>query len=159
MGSFDCYCALCSGPLGKRWVVFGSKQTKWLTRRRRRVDVKKRRLAGEKVDESDEDEDMEDGHAEADVAVEENGLETSASHDALRSITESRDPDTTHDLEIAMALDQTGSEAGSEAGSVDNETDDMDEIDEDYTYGKFTHAMSAILAPEDCKLTCSLRDC
>lgn len=55
MGSFDCFCALCSGPLGQRWVTFGSKKAKWLARRARRLDLKKRSLAREDVHQSDQE--------------------------------------------------------------------------------------------------------
>ena len=65
MGSFDCYCALCSGPLGKTWVKFGSKEAKWLARRARRLDLAKRRLAGEDVNESDEEDEDEESEDEA----------------------------------------------------------------------------------------------
>jgi hypothetical protein len=57
MGSFDCYCALCSGPLGTATVEFGSKNGKAILKRKRRVELKKRRLAGEEVIQSDDDDD------------------------------------------------------------------------------------------------------
>lgn len=37
MGSSECYCALCSGPLGTRFVSLGSTSRGHLNRRRRRV--------------------------------------------------------------------------------------------------------------------------
>jgi hypothetical protein len=49
MGSFGCYCALCSGPLGIYDIKLGSSKAKHLARRRKRVENKKRRLKGEVV--------------------------------------------------------------------------------------------------------------
>jgi len=49
MGSFDCYCALCSGPLGIYCIKFGSEKERALARRRKRVENKRRRLLGEEV--------------------------------------------------------------------------------------------------------------
>lgn len=46
---FDCYCALCSGPLGIYSVKLGSAKLKHLAKRRKRVDNKRRRLKGEDV--------------------------------------------------------------------------------------------------------------
>ncbi|KAL1592714.1 hypothetical protein SLS60_011130 [Paraconiothyrium brasiliense] len=75
MGSFDCYCALCSGPLGKGWVRFGRKNEEALTKRRRRVELKKRRLEGEDVNESD------DGGDEDDKMVEDVVQDANADND------------------------------------------------------------------------------
>jgi hypothetical protein len=74
MGSFDCYCALCSGPLSIGCISFGSRKEKALRKRRRGVEMEKRGIermrrkrAGEKVeeeddgDDEDEDEDEEEG--------------------------------------------------------------------------------------------------
>jgi hypothetical protein len=46
MGSYDCYCAVCGGPLYHS-VQFGSKSAKALARRKRRLEKAKRRRAGE----------------------------------------------------------------------------------------------------------------
>ena len=59
MGSFDCYCAFCSGPLGIGFVVLGSTKAKDLNKRRSKVEPEKRKLTG-RVIESCEDEEMED---------------------------------------------------------------------------------------------------
>ncbi|KAF1846217.1 uncharacterized protein K460DRAFT_386525 [Cucurbitaria berberidis CBS 394.84] len=73
MGSFDCYCAFCSGPLGIGFLKFGSRKAKALRKRRIRVDAQKRKLNGEDVDEDkiedDDDEEMEDAPTEEDVEV------------------------------------------------------------------------------------------
>ncbi|KAF2119207.1 hypothetical protein BDV96DRAFT_567199 [Lophiotrema nucula] len=50
MGSYDCYCALCGGPLGN-FAKWGSRKTKHRTKRHSRISLKKRRLAGEDVHE------------------------------------------------------------------------------------------------------------
>jgi hypothetical protein len=65
MGSFDCYCVLCSGPLSIFASEFGSRKGKALRKRRLRVERYKRKLAGEHlnvsdVESGDEDEEMED---------------------------------------------------------------------------------------------------
>jgi hypothetical protein len=73
MGSFDCYCALCAGPLTIYSVGFGLSDAKSLGRRRRKIerrrDLRKRKLAGEDVDEnevsSEDDDEMEDAPAGA----------------------------------------------------------------------------------------------
>ena len=71
MGSFDCYCALCSGPLGIGNVRFGMRSKKALKKRRKRVEVHKRRLAGENVNEDDiesnHDEEMDDAPDDVEV--------------------------------------------------------------------------------------------
>jgi hypothetical protein len=46
MGSFDCYCAICGGPLHHN-LQFGSKSAKALVRRKKRVEKEKRRRDGE----------------------------------------------------------------------------------------------------------------
>jgi hypothetical protein len=53
MGSFDCYCALCSGPLGIYFIKLGSTQAAALEVRRKWVENKRRRLLGEKVEHED----------------------------------------------------------------------------------------------------------
>jgi hypothetical protein len=53
MGSFDCYCALCSGPLGIYFIKLGSTRAAALEIRRKRVENKRRRLLGEKVEHED----------------------------------------------------------------------------------------------------------
>jgi hypothetical protein len=74
--SLDCYCALCSGPLGIVHVKFGSKKKKDLAKRNKRVENKKRRLAGEKVVHEDSKEwkeaerEGETGHGDEDGDVE-----------------------------------------------------------------------------------------
>jgi hypothetical protein len=65
MGSFDCYCVLCSGPLGIWYAQFGSRKGKALRKRRLRVERYKRKLAGERLNVDDigsvdSDEEMED---------------------------------------------------------------------------------------------------
>jgi len=57
MGSSDCFCALCSGPLGIYHINVGSKRAKDLDRRRKR-------LAGEEtLEEEDEDVEMNDARS------------------------------------------------------------------------------------------------
>jgi hypothetical protein len=46
MGSFDCYCALCGGPL-YHTLEFGLDSAKALARRKRRLEKAKRRRARE----------------------------------------------------------------------------------------------------------------
>lgn len=52
MGSFDCYCALCAGPLGAGYLRFGDAKAKALKKRNKRVELKKMSLAAgeEEVD-------------------------------------------------------------------------------------------------------------
>jgi hypothetical protein len=49
MGSFECYCALCSGPLGIYSIKLGSSKARHIARRKKRVENKRRRLLGEDV--------------------------------------------------------------------------------------------------------------
>lgn len=58
MGSFDCYCALCGGPLGIGHIRFGSRNPKLLRKRRERV--RKERQAESTGRDCDGDEEMED---------------------------------------------------------------------------------------------------
>lgn len=76
MGEFDCYCALCSGPLYE--VQIGSSSRARLNRRRRRVSKKLAAIeAGQSFDsfdsdsehESDEEVDGEDGDGDDDDDV------------------------------------------------------------------------------------------
>jgi len=61
MGSFDCYCAICAGPLGIGFDL-GANTEKVRAWRRRYIDKQKRRRAGEEVpDSDDEDNPMIDG--------------------------------------------------------------------------------------------------
>ncbi|KAF2119682.1 hypothetical protein BDV96DRAFT_642695 [Lophiotrema nucula] len=72
MGSFDCYCAICAGPLGTD-LIFGSRGQKPLAKRRQRINKRRRKLAGEDVESSDESEgedpekDMEDADVKIDI--------------------------------------------------------------------------------------------
>jgi hypothetical protein len=61
MGSFDCYCALCSGPLSLGCIQFGSNNPNTVATRKRKIENKRRRLQGEDVldEESDEWEERE----------------------------------------------------------------------------------------------------
>ncbi|KAF2822617.1 hypothetical protein CC86DRAFT_80701 [Ophiobolus disseminans] len=54
--SFDCYCALCSGPLGLWKISFGAAKRKALAKRRKRVENERRRLAREDVIHEDSEE-------------------------------------------------------------------------------------------------------
>jgi hypothetical protein len=78
MGSFDCYCALCSGPLGIGCISFGSSSEKALARRRKRVENTRRRLKGEKVvhEDSKEWKDMEKEEDERDKVDKPGGCAT-----------------------------------------------------------------------------------
>jgi hypothetical protein len=49
MGSFDCYCTLCSGPLALGCMQFGSNHPKTVAARRIIIENKRRRLRGEDV--------------------------------------------------------------------------------------------------------------
>ncbi|KAF2702894.1 hypothetical protein K504DRAFT_463925 [Pleomassaria siparia CBS 279.74] len=65
MGFFDCYCALCSGPLSIYYVKLGSKRARDIKKRQKRVQLLKRKRAGESVDiddidDGDDDAEMED---------------------------------------------------------------------------------------------------
>lgn len=53
--AFDCFCALCAGPLGS-FALIGSKSPKALAKRKKRVELEKRERAGEDFNESDEEE-------------------------------------------------------------------------------------------------------
>ena len=64
MGSFDCYCVLCGGPLGIGNIKFGSRKRKALEKRRRYVETEKRKRKGEQIDELDEQEDKIGGEDE-----------------------------------------------------------------------------------------------
>ncbi|KAF2451988.1 hypothetical protein P171DRAFT_376537, partial [Karstenula rhodostoma CBS 690.94] len=112
MGSFDCFCALCCGPLGEAWVKFGSKNDEALAKRRRRVEVKKRRLAGENVNESDSDEDdgMED-HRQSPLTGE--GDADSAGKES--------DPKTKHDRNVAFPLNALEEEGGNTDDEIYNQ--------------------------------------
>ena len=75
MGSFDCFCALCSGPLGIYSIRFGSKKEKALARRRKRVENKRRRLLGEEVLHEDSKEWKDEEKREDGVKIGEDGDE------------------------------------------------------------------------------------
>lgn len=68
MGSFDCYCALCGGPLNIGAMNFGSRKSKALEKRRKQVvkQIRARRKrnssAGNDTEFEDEDEEIEDVH-------------------------------------------------------------------------------------------------
>jgi hypothetical protein len=62
MGSFDCYCALCGGPLSHSLAI-GFDSAKALARRKRRLERAKRRRAGE-TDLSDSEDETEDSDME-----------------------------------------------------------------------------------------------
>lgn len=49
MGSFECYCALCSGPTDLYSIKLGSSKARHLARRKKRVENQRRRQNGEDV--------------------------------------------------------------------------------------------------------------
>ncbi|KAF2175171.1 hypothetical protein K469DRAFT_743420 [Zopfia rhizophila CBS 207.26] len=67
MGSYDCYCAICGGPL---YTVpgIGDKSEKALAKRRRLIEKAKRRRAGEEVPKSDDEAEKSD-RATSDAAM------------------------------------------------------------------------------------------
>jgi hypothetical protein len=56
MGSFECYCALCSGPLGIGSVSLGSTKAKDLRKRRSKLRAEKRQPTDEILDSSEAEE-------------------------------------------------------------------------------------------------------
>lgn len=119
MGSFDCFCALCSGPLGKGWVKFSSKNEKALAIRRRRVGLKKRRLAGEDVNESDCDDDDDEMGKDTFHNDDEGHQQSSAMGevDADRAGEESV-PETRHGYHVALSLDVMGEAGGNTESEI-----------------------------------------
>ncbi|KAJ4351210.1 uncharacterized protein N0V89_006549 [Didymosphaeria variabile] len=134
--------------MGKGWVKFGRKNEETLTKRRRRVELKKRRLAGEDVNESDEGDNEDDNKMEEDAVHEDNEdddkMKEDASHDdnddvgrnlttderVAESAGEKEVPDTSHDHDLALYLqamvddgDDADSDNGSEEGGSDGGRD------------------------------------
>jgi hypothetical protein len=68
MGSYDCYCAICGGPLYHS-LQFGLKSAKALARRKRRLEKEKRRRAGEEnlPDSENELESSDDANSDNDM--------------------------------------------------------------------------------------------
>ena len=136
--SYSCYCAFCSGPLSRGWVTFGSRDPIWLTKRRTRLALNKRQLAGEDVhikeDEHVADEDAKDGIADG-----EDGLETSTSKDApVNGVKINLETDPIHALLTAMELNESDSAQRSEEenNAVElGEDGDINEIGEASSYG------------------------
>jgi hypothetical protein len=75
MGSFDCYCVLCSGPLSLYAADFGSRNGKALRKRRARVERYKRHLAGERLNISDVEDEVGEGDEEMEDAPDYEALE------------------------------------------------------------------------------------
>lgn len=119
MGSYDCYCALCGGLLGN-FIRFGSKEPKHLRKRRRRIERKKRRLAGEHN--VHEDHDSEKGDDEGDIEMVDNPEE-------LLANTVEQEESNVGDNQILEHAhrDQTDHFSENEA------EEDIDGEDEDYT--------------------------
>jgi hypothetical protein len=131
MGSFDCYCVLCAGPLGIFAVRFGSKHPLALKRRRAKVDLRKRRLKGEDVHERDVGSDDEESREEWKRMQEAGG--GSNGHDGLL-VDDSEDEDYDPD-EVSMGSTEDGGssesnpedgEDGNSAHSVSNSSNTMD---------------------------------
>lgn len=122
MGSFDCYCALCCGPLGIYNIKVGSKKPRALARREKRVENKARRLKGEDVVHEDSKEWKDEEKKEDEQANEENGA---AIKDA-----EMKDADADDGGEMQ---DEPEDEDGADDEPWDSQEEDIDpiEIDED----------------------------
>lgn len=73
MGSFDCYCALCAGPLGAVYLRFGDTTAKALKLRNKRVELKKVSLAHKEADVDLDDVVVSDDEEMADVDMKTGG--------------------------------------------------------------------------------------
>ncbi|KAH7406456.1 hypothetical protein DE146DRAFT_753024 [Phaeosphaeria sp. MPI-PUGE-AT-0046c] len=110
MGSFDCYCALCCGPLGLYNIKLGSSKPRALARRKKRVENQAKRLKGENVVHEDSKEWKDVEEAEDRIAREDEDAEM-------------KDADADDGTE-------TNNEPGNEAGSHDEPWDsDEEEVD------------------------------
>ena len=84
MGSFDCYCAFCAGPLTYINRI-GSRSKRALARRRRHIALEKRRRASERINLDTDDEEV-----NSDDAVDRDGF---ASYDEALTANAAGDAD------------------------------------------------------------------
>lgn len=114
MGGFDCYCALCAGPLNIHSIRFGQSKPRALEKRRKRVEVQKRRLAGEDVHEDRVE------HEDKEIADVENEEIESINEQTDKTNDDSDDED--EDYEI-LSESSSYLSADSITSSFDNDSD------------------------------------
>jgi hypothetical protein len=138
MGSFDCYCALCSGPLGIGSVSLGSTKVKDLRKRRSKLRAEKRRPTDEILD-SGEAEETEDPPEEVDenetrpVDVEDLDVEDLDVEDIHDVDIPPSEPETEPDDTWSQASDLSMEEDFDLFHNTD-QTDSMYEYYEEYSY-------------------------
>jgi hypothetical protein len=115
MGCYDCYCALCSGPLGIGLVVFGSTKAKDIRTRRTKIEPDKREPTGG-VTETSDDEEME-GASEA-VEGSEDAEET-----ALKNYDDDSSDEADKDFEVSST--STSSSSCQDSEFWENEDSDL----------------------------------
>ncbi|KAH5253954.1 hypothetical protein HBI71_143270 [Parastagonospora nodorum] len=145
---FDCYCALCSGPLGIYSIKLGSAKLKHLAKRRKRVENKRRRLRGEDVVHEDSkewkeaekrefggDEDLIEGHGGGD-GVEEGGGGGNGENDGEGNLEEGHEGM----MELSFGSGDGGGDNGGNdwdegvgdmEGTVGDDVEEMEEIIEE----------------------------
>jgi hypothetical protein len=142
MGSFECYCALCSGPLGIYSIKLGSIKARHIARRKKRVENQRRRLLGEDVmhEESEEWEKLEkkeDELARAAQGDDDEEMKDAATTDTENDNEERENPDGESEGEIEGEWQEDWDDDGQ--GSVEyDESEQESEHDEDDLNGEET---------------------
>jgi hypothetical protein len=160
MGSFDCYCALCCGPLGLYNIKVGSKRPRALAKREKRVENKARRLKGEDVLHEDsqewkEEEREEDEKARREEEMRDVEMEDASAVEGNENNDESNSEEETHDgpwdseeEEIdPVELDEGDSDDDQQEGDSED-SDEHEEEDEDADFADtFSQASELSLSP------------
>lgn len=130
LGSFDCYCALCSGPLGIFSIQFGSARTAALRERARAVEEKRRRVVGEEVERGKA---TEDARADENLNVEESWVQ--GIRDAEEALAQWEDVNELWDDEYEDPMGDyvppDSASSSSSSGEVDDESMRIDDLDGD----------------------------
>jgi hypothetical protein len=132
MGSWDCYCALCSGPLGIGYVRLGDSTMEALKKRNKFVSKKKRELQRREHGESSKvEEDASGAAVSSDEEVQDDmqsssvsGVVTSQADNAAPAFGEETDPEVAVDNVNMEVDDEHGLDSANE-DDVSSETSDI----------------------------------
>lgn len=131
MGSFDCYCAICCGPLGLGFIRLGSSKPRPLARRKKRVENKAKRLKGEDVLNEDSKEWKDIEKEEDEQAREEEDKEMEDADATKEHALEGEDGNRDEVIDDAAIEDAPWDEDVSDEGQQDETSDHESEHEND----------------------------
>ncbi len=126
MGDWDCFCALCAGPLSITHVELGDKRAKALKKRLKLVEKEKRKQAKEAGEDYESDENKDESEGEDEDGNEDDGLDKNTEEATIEPVEGEEDDDDTADDDYQLPSDSatsTSSENSRPSSSHSNDSD------------------------------------